>query len=420
MESIIKDNILQYARKNNFITRQQHGFLARRSTTTQLLECINDWSLALAHRQSVDVTYIDFSRAFDSVVHSKLIYKLRSYGIAGNLLSWIEDFLTNRHQAVRVGNNISDFADVGSGVPQGSVLGPLLFLFFINDISDLFGTDLVIKLYADDVKIYVAIDNISSSDNLQVGLNALIKWCEDWQLNVSINKCNVLHIGAKNSCHTYTMNAFCLPSVRLSTDLGVLVDSKLRFTDHYAAIVAKAHQRAALILRCFKCRDPCILYKAFTTYVRPLLETCSNVWCPVYKCDVDYIEKVQRRFTKRLYGLHDLSYTERLHFLAAETLEARRLKLDLVMMFKILHNLVDLNISDFFTLSNVVQTRGHCLKLIKPIATVNARQFSFACRRIDSWNSLPASVVIAPSIAAFKRMLNNVDLSQYLIYSCRG
>jgi len=418
MEGIIKDCILDFSRRNGLISRQQHGFLSRRSTCTQLLECMNDWSLALNCKRSTDVCYIDFSRAFDSVVHSKLCFKLQSYGITGNLLEWIRAFLSDRSQAVRVGNMTSEFVPVKSGVPQGSVLGPLLFVLFINDLADMFDGGLHIKLYADDVKIYIVVEDITCCDALQIGLQRLSLWASVWQLTVSINKCQVLHIGTKNAAHDYSLDSCLLPNAIVVNDLGVLIDKKLRFSDHYANIVAKAHQRAALILRCFRCRDPHLLYTAFTTYVRPLLENCSPVWCPVYKTDVDLFEKVQRRFTRRLRGLSCLSYRERLSYLHAETLECRRLKFDLTMMFKMFYNLVDVSVSDFFSLSSNVNTRGHILKIDKPLSNINARQHSFACRRIECWNSLPNTAVNATSAASFKNCLNTVDFSNFLFYSC--
>jgi hypothetical protein len=149
---------------------------------------------------SVDILYVDFKKAFDSVVHSKLICKLKAYGITGNLLIWIENFLYNRFQAVRVGSHISQFRQVISGVPEGSVLGPLLFLIYINDLVDVFGSNLTVKLFADDVKIYVNICDIASSSDLQMGLNGLCEWASMWQLNISINKCAVLHLGRNNLC----------------------------------------------------------------------------------------------------------------------------------------------------------------------------------------------------------------------------
>ena len=163
-------------------------------------------------------------------------------------------------------------------------------------------------------------------------------WAVSWQLPISFNKCAVLHLGRLNVCHSYSINNICLPNVKEIVDLGVTVDSNLRFTKHYRITANKANNRASLILNTFISRESLLLFEAFTVYVRPLFEYCSPVWAPVYKTDIDLIEKVQRRFTKRLYGFKNLSYAERLAKLNnADSLELRRLKQDLVIMFKIMH-----------------------------------------------------------------------------------
>jgi hypothetical protein len=303
MESIVKDNLIAYLLENNLITKQQHGFLAKHSTCSQLLECINDWSIELNIRNSVDVAYIDFKKAFDSVVHSKLCCKLKSHGASGKLLNWVTDFLFNRVQAVKVNNSISDFVAVKSGVPQGSVLGPVLFLLYINDIVDIFGTGLSVKLFADDVKIYAVINDINDVAIFQAGLDALHAWSADWQLPISIQKCNILHLGRNNNNYTYSVDGIILPNVSDIVDLGITVDSNLRFSHHYRCMVNKANHRASLTLKSFVCREPKLLFKAFTVYVLPLVEYCSPVWAPTYKKDIEIIERVQRRFTKRLRGL---------------------------------------------------------------------------------------------------------------------
>ena len=173
MESIIKQKMLDYLLKYNLISKHQHGFLSRHSTCTQLLECVNDWTMAINNSYRTDVAYIDFSKAFDSVCHSKLLYKLESFGFGGKLLAWIKCYLSNRTQCVKVGNSFSSSASVLSGVPQGSVLGPLLLLLYINDLVDVFGNFLSVKLFADDVKVYVIIDDDAKVDVLQHGLDML-------------------------------------------------------------------------------------------------------------------------------------------------------------------------------------------------------------------------------------------------------
>ena len=418
MESIIKDKLIAYLLEKGLITKQQHGFLAKHSTCSQLLECVNDWTIELNVRHSVDVAYIDFQKAFDSVVSSKLSHKLSNYGISGNLLNWLSAFLSDRVQAVKVNGKISDYISVKSGVPQGSVLGPVLFLVYVNDLVDLFGPGLTVKMFADDVKIYAIINDVHDTVAFQAGLDALNAWSNDWQLPISLNKCSVLHLGRNNIDHVYQLNGVCLPDVKEVTDLGLKIDSNLRFIKHYRLISNKAQQRASLILRTFRSRDPGLLFKAFVVYVRPLLEYCSPVWAPVYVTDIDIIERVQRRFTKRLNGFWYLNYFERLFMLGnVETLELRRLKSDLTMIFKIVHKLVAIDFDEFFVLSNYSCTRGHNFKLNKPKCNKNARYFSFACRCIDVWNSLPLNVVSAVSINGFKSSISKIDFTKFLKYT---
>lgn len=413
MESIIKKQVLDYFLSKSIISKHQHGFLSRHSTQSQMLECINDWTLSIHNCYSVDVIYVDFSKAFDSVCHSKLLYKLESYGIGGKLIDWIGAYLSGRTQMVRIGNSFSSVVNVTSGVPQGSVLGPLLFLIYINDLCNIFGDSLSVKLFADDVKIYAELNSSDSSEKLQDGLNKLYNWSQEWQLNVSLNKCFVLHVGNVNPEHCYHIGGVPLKHLSQAVDLGVIVDSKLRFDKHVAHVVHKAHQRAALIRRCFKTRDPQVLFKAFTVYVRPLLEYCSSVWNPSYHCDIDKIESVQRRFTKYLKDAKDCSYTHRLRLLNAESLELRRLKADLVLVYSMFHKLSALEISSFFVKSGVI-TRGHQWKLSRQFCRINCRAHFFSNRCIDVWNSLGTENVCSTSVAVFKRLLNRCDFSKFL------
>ena len=164
-ESLISSEILDYLNSYNLITPHQHGFLKKHSTATNLLESINDWSLSLSRRHSVDIAYIDFCRAFDAISHSKLLLKLSAYGFSGNLYLWIKAFLSDRKQLVRINSSCSSIRSVLSGVIQGSVLGPLLFNVFINDVTDTLDNDTTAKLFADDLKLYTNITT-SSTHNL--------------------------------------------------------------------------------------------------------------------------------------------------------------------------------------------------------------------------------------------------------------
>jgi hypothetical protein len=288
-----------------------------------------------------------------------------------------------------------------------------LFLVFINDLCDIFGPDIRIKLFADDAKIYMSINNIIDHEVLQQGLNALSHWAEIWQLQVSVPKCSVLHLGNRNNCMSYGLNGVVLPDVKSTVDLGVTVDSNLRYKLHINNIVIKAHQRACLIMRCFKSRDPTLLFKAFCVYVRPLVEYCVPVWSPSYIADINKIEAVQRRFTKRLFNFRWLSYRDRLLKLGADSLELRRLKLCLTMIYKITHGIVAIDADSLFEMSTTC-TRRHNFKIVKPLPNVNCFKHSFACRDIPLWNSLPESIVNARNATVFKGLLDSIDFSKYL------
>ena len=425
MERVINIDLIDYLTQKGLITKCQHGFLRKHSTCSNLLESINDWSLNLKNSNTTDIIFIDFKKAFDSVSHQKLISKIESYGIQGDLLEWLKAFLTNRTQAVRIHNCISDNISITSGVPQGSVLGPLLFLLYINDITDIAeGLDVNLKLFADDAKLYSSFSfNSNSSSNLMTACHNLTQWAETWQLQIASEKCFVhrvtnrdSHIEQTVNCKSpYTLDNNLLNWSKETRDLGIIIDSKLTFNQHISSMCHKAHTRAKLILRSFTSRDRSILTKAFITYVRPLLEYCTPVWSPHNIGNINKVEGVQRRFTKSMNGLSSLSYISRLHELSLETLESRRLKQDLVMCYKIINGDVEIDPTSFFAFSSNCITRGHRYKLLKQSMRVDAYKFSFANRVFTAWNNLPAHVVDAVNVNIFKNRLNAVILSQYYV-----
>ena len=291
LESIIVDNVLQYLTDHNLITKHQHGFIKNHSTVSNLLESINDWNLSLSRRNSVDIVYIDFKRAFDSISHRKLIHKLAGYGIQGNLLLWITAFLDSRSQSVRVGSALSPPSLVISGVPQGSCIGCALFILFINDVTDCITPSTFIKLFADDLKLYSEVSCSAHSSNIQHNLDLIFIWSNTWQLPISTPKCNTLHLGS-SPANSYSISNQYLCNVSPVKDLGILVDSRLKFVDHIQDIVSRASKRANLVFRCFLSRNTTNLTKAFVTYVRPLLEYASPVWSPSYLYLINHIESV--------------------------------------------------------------------------------------------------------------------------------
>ena len=214
---------------NGHVNYTQHGFLHRRSTTSALLSYTNDLSLALDSNMCVDSAYFDFSKAFDRVRHDYLIQKLIACDISGRLLSWIVDYLSNRTQVVKVKNNLSSERQVTSGVIQGSVLGPLLFNVFINDIDDVVNHCAILK-YADDIKIYrcFASDNASQIANsalFQSDIDDLATWTERFDVKFNLSKCCVLHFGKSNIKANYRMNNLNITKKEQEKDLGIVIFS---------------------------------------------------------------------------------------------------------------------------------------------------------------------------------------------------
>ena len=415
MESIIKDNILSYLNRNDLIYSKQYGFMPKKSTNAQLLTYFNDISSHLLNGCQVDSIYLDYSKAFDSIVHGKLLYKLEKYGITGNLLVWLASFLVDRQQMVKVNYSYSDWSTVLSGVPSGSVLGPILFLIYIDDLSNCSPDLKSLYLFADDAKCFSV---IKSSHDCMIFQNSLVdisNWSNLWQLNLSPDKCQVISFTHHQNSFVFNYSVNSIPLLRVNNvvDLGINFSQNLSFSPHIKDTCNKARRKASIILNCFKSKNKVILYKAFTTFVRPILEYCSNLWNPFRKSEIALVESVQKRFTKRLDGLSDLQYFERLEVLKAETLEQRRLKSDLSMYYKIIHEMVDLPVEEFFSIRNGV-TRNNGASLYKNKFRSNAERYYFQNRCINAWNALPTNVANAASPLVFKKCLASIDLRKFL------
>ena len=316
----------------------------------------------------------------------------------------MRDFLSQRKQRVVLGNSKSDWADVTSGIPQGSVLGPVLFVIFINDLPDTIKS--YSKIFADDTKIFRALKSTRDISILQDDLQNLSKWSKTWQLPFNIPKCKVLHYGKNNPEFTYMMENCPLKNDTSEKDLGVTFDSDYTFGTHIRNIVAKANSRVGIIKRTFTSLNTNnfkILYKSLT---RPILEYCSPIWSPHLRKDIDEIERVQRRATKLVKGLAELSYEERLRKLDIPTLAYRRIRADILQTYKILKGHDSLNPRDFFQPPPSNTTRGHSLKIFKQSCNTSERQHTFSQRVVSLWNNLPENIVNCETINSFKSAID--------------
>ena len=403
MESIIRDSIVDHIMENNLFCDNQHGFVPGRSCITQLLCCIEEWSKMLDLGLPVDIIYLDFRKAFDAVPHQRLIEKLKSFGISGNLLEWLKCFLIGRKQRVVIGEEQSSWSEVKSGIPQGSVLGPVLFVIFINDIPRALQN--ATKIFADDTKAYKAVRNIEDQASLQNDVDSAFNWSQKWQMKFNIDKCHSLPMGHSNLHYPYQIDGTIIDSVEEEKDLGVIIDSKLSFHRHIMEIVKKANNTLGCIRRTIKFKDRNIMLPLYNAHVRSRLEYASVIWNPYRQDDIQAIERVQRRATKLIRGMRGLSYTERLTALGLPSLQFRRRRADMIEVFKIISGLDRIGADKFFAF-NTSKTRGHSKKFFKPFSRLNLRKNSFSQRVVNDWNSLPESLVGVDDLDSFKAGLD--------------
>ena len=310
-----------------------------------------------------------------------------------------------RKMAVSVGGCSGSYRDVTSGVPQGSVLGPLLFLIFVNHLVSSLSCKYMI--FADDLKIYLGRPT-EGCPGLQPNIDVLHQLASDWGLQFNASKCVNLRF-QRGAAPSYDVRFFLDGSpIILSPahkDLGVTVDSALKFHKHVELVAAKAGGTATNLLKSTVCRTPEFMLTILTTHLRPLLEYASPVWNTGYVGDLILLENVQCRWTKQVAGLELLSYAERLSKLDLYSVKGRLWRADMIMVWKILHGLSTIAPDQLFVMAPSIGNRGHSLKLYVQHASFEPRKRSFAIRVVRDWNSLPASVAESSSVDSFKRSL---------------
>ena len=367
LEALIRSKMVKYLDENEIVTSCQHGFIRKKSCFINLLSVLEDWTSAVDQGYGVDIAYLDFSKAFDSVPHLRLIQKLASYGFSGKLLLWLRGFLSNRYQRVILNGSFSSWCAMTSGVPQGSVLGPLLFTLYINDIPNIVHTNL--SFFADDSKVYSVIKTLEDSHQLQADLDNIQEWCQIWLLKLNLLKCKIMHVGNSPIVKAYTLcdgSGECvqLDEVDHEKDLGIWFTSDLKPSLHCCKAAASAMRVLSMIRRSFTIISKELFVFLYTTYVRPHLEYYVPIWSPYLVKDIEILEKVQKRATKLIKGYEKLSYDQRLKSLGIYTLFCRRQRGDLIEVFKILNGYYNINPLQFFTPSDVTSTRGNCMKLL--------------------------------------------------------
>ena len=402
-------SIMKHANDHNILYDLQHGFRQHRSCETQLLQFVSDINENLESKQQTDLLIMDFSKAFDKVGHQRLLRKLDFYGIKGTTNRWIASFLRDRKQSVVVEGEKLEYVEVLSGVPQGSVLGPSLFLFYINDICDNLSS--TVRLFADDTICYLAIKSKQDSQQLQEDLDRLGMWEKKWEMEFHQDKCEVIHIthNKKVIQHQYSLHGHILKSVDSAKYLGVTISSDFKWNCHIDNTVAKANRVLGFLRRNIKVRSTDLKEKAFKTLVPPTLEYAATIWDPHTAHNINRLEMVQRRAARYTTNIWErqASVTALLQKLGWITLQERRKISRLVMMYKITNGLVAIPVAQYVIPTTRPTRHCHALGFRIPQSRTESHKYSYFPRTVREWNALPASIPKAESLEAFKEGLTN-------------
>ena len=391
------------------ISSTQWGFQRGKSTAQALLVTTNDWLQHLEKGREVGFVFFDFKKAFDSVPHIPLISKLQQLNLDPNIVSWVKNYLSDRSQRVVVNGAASEYLPVASGVPQGSVLGPLLFLIYINGLTGLDlseGSSLV--LYADDILLYRSITSAADFVALQSDVSAIQTWATSNFMLFNESKCKVMHVSRKRSPLSpiipITLNGSVLETVDTFKYLGLLISSDLSWTNHIENICSKARKHLGLLYRrYYRFSDQNTLLQLYTSLVRPHFEYAAPVWDPHLQRNIQLLERTQKFACRMCTKAWDAGYEELLETLNLPSLSNRRLFLKLCTVFKIIHNLC------YFPplASETRSCSSRSLLLSQPFARTNSYLYSFVPNAVSHWNHLPESVVAKPSLYTFKSALSH-------------
>ena len=404
MEHIIFKHIITHCENYNVFTDVQHGFRQKRSCESQLLETIDDLAFHMDRGQQIDVVTLDFRKAFDTVPHKRLLAKLAQLGISGPVFQWLSSFLTERHQNVVVDGSVSEAEKVVSGVPQGTVLGPLLFLLYINDLPNLIHSQ--VRLFADDCLLYRVIKHENDHVILQDDLKQLENWQDKWLMQFNPSKCTIMSVKSsrrKAKLFDYHLCKQKLQRVSSSPYLGVELSENLSWDLHIDKTVKKANSVLGLVRRNLFDTPKTTKILAYNSIVRPGLEYASSVWDPHTVKNINKIEKVQRsgaRFVMNDYS-RSSSVTSMIESLKWQSLQTRRKCARITNLFKIRNNNLHVKAAEY-RLVPARSKRPHSSQYRHLEAKSDIYKYSYFPRTIVDWNSLPPSIVESTTTSNFK------------------
>ena len=408
LETIIKNYAQKQFSSLGILDRNQHGFTGGRSCLTALALTREHWTRIVDEGGSVDVIFVDFSRAFDMVDHGLLLRKLDAAGIQFDLLAWVRGFLSGRRQRTRYEDCFSEWTEIHSGVPQGSTLSPLLFNFFISDLQIPDDSITMIK-YADDVKIFRQITDGPDHIHLQKALNTLLNWSVENGLLINPKKCAWMHMGRGQVDYTYSTETSSIDRVSSFRDLGVVVSDNFSLSLQCLEIAAKVRRTTGFLLRRLPKLFPDEFVIIYNAYIRPLFEFASSSWIPWLQKDLHTLEKAQDFATKHLTGLYDKCPDLRRSILGIEPLAVRRQRALLIDCFKIVNEIYDLRTEEFF---EILPSPGRDLRRnrIFRLATPahDYRRFGFSYLAASTVNSWTSNFLEMTTLDDFKFFIDNL------------
>ena len=410
IESIIKDKVVEHIERFALMKSSQFGFTKGKSTVLNIIEFLDKFVQDSDDNIAADFIYLDFSKAFDKVAKSKLISKLKALNLEDRISNWIENWLSGRKQRVVVNGMFSDWIDVLSGIGQGSCLGPLLFIIFIDDIDDVANFIDKLRKFADDTKVGNTIKTQNDCDMLQKALDNLWDWSLKWKMEFNVDKCKVMHIGGNfNLRYKYKLNGHELSEIESEKDLGVWCSNDLKPSVQCIEAARKANSALIQISKSFHFRDRHVFRKLYISYVRVHLEYAVSAWSPFREADIQRLEKVQEKFVKMISGLKGNSYEEKLKELRLPTLKTRRIRTDMIQVFKIVKGIDKIDCSSLFTFmsqSHPSTRNAHPLNLVGRHCKKDTTKNFFTNRVVNLWNNLPNNLKDLTKLKLFKYKLD--------------
>ena len=410
-EKILFKYIFNYIREHNLLTPFQSGFIPGDTTVNQLVYLVNMFSQAVDSGKEVRVVFCDISKAFDRVWHKGLLFKLRSFGISGPLLSWFSSYLSNRKQSVLLPGVQSEWKSVSAGVPQGSILGPLLFLIYINDIVE--GINANIRLFADDTGLSIIVDcPVNAANILNTDLNTISSWARQWLVAYNPSKTKSLIISRKTRRQIHPpLYLFDeeISEVEHHKHLGVLLSHDLRWSDHIDYTLSKAYNRINILRKLKYTLDRRSLETIYISFIRPILEYSDVLFdnCTIH--EQNELEKVQYEAARIVTGTNKLISIEKLlSEVKWETLKNRRKKHKLILFYKMKNNLTPQYLSSLVP-ESIDTSSAYSLRnsddIQVPYSRTNLYHNSFLPSVIRDYNNLSPEIKHAPSLSSFKRLL---------------